>query len=294
MDITRYQQTLAGPAVVTGIGYWSGQDVRLEFRPAPVDTGIVFVREDLEGRPRIPVHASNRVELPRQTSLQRNSGRVDMVEHVLAALAGLGIDNCEIGTDAAEMPGCDGSALTFVRALDHAGLMRQETPRFDRLIREVIRVGDGNSWVEARPPHPFAKHVSTYCYQLDYGPESPIGRQSFEIALLPTSFRRELACCRTFLLESEAKQLAAQGLGRRATPRDLLVFNDRGPIDNHVHFADECARHKVVDLMGDLVLAGCPLIGRFHAYRSGHRLNAELVQAILERSALVQLRKRCA
>ena len=110
MFTPRKQRTLAGTAVVEGFGYWSSRDVRLEFRPAPVDTGIVFVRKDLDGSPRIPADVAHRVEVPRRTTLQCGEARVDMVEHVMAALAGLQIDNCEVWTNEPEMPGCDGSS----------------------------------------------------------------------------------------------------------------------------------------------------------------------------------------
>ena len=118
-------------------------------------------------------------------------------------------------------------------------------------------------------------------YELDYGGGSPIGRQSLEVSLSPRHFHMNLAPSRTFMLESEAMAIQAQGLGRRATFRDLLVFGPRGPIDNQLRFPDECVRHKMVDMVGDLAMTGCDLAGRFAAYRSGHRLNAELVRAIV-------------
>ena len=285
MHTMRPQRTIGRRACVAGFGYWSGRDVCLEFRPAEVDAGIVFVRGDLKGCPQIPAQVAHRVETPRRTSLQCGPARVDMVEHVLAALAGLQIDNCEVWTDEPEMPGCDGSAMPFVAALQAAGFVAQQVPRPRLAVCQVIRLGDERSWIEARPT---ASAAPVLRYQLDYGPSGPIGRQAYEIALGPESFRAELAPCRTFVLKAEADQLQAQGLGRRATFRDLLVFDQDGPIDNHQRFPDECARHKLVDMVGDLALAGCDLIGRFTAYRSGHRLNADLVRTLLAQTEIVR------
>ncbi len=126
MYATRKQQTIAAPVTTEGVGYWSGEDVRVEFCPAPVDTGIVFVRADLPGAPRIPATVQHRVEMPRRTTLRCGEAGVEMVEHVMAALAGLQIDNCEVWVDRPEMPGCDGSCLPFVEALRAAGVMPQE------------------------------------------------------------------------------------------------------------------------------------------------------------------------
>ena len=131
-------------------------------------------------------------------------------------------------------------------------------------------------------------------YELDYGSGNPIGRQSLEISLSPRHFHLNLAPSRTFVLESEAAAIKAQGLGGRTTCKDLLVFGPRGPIDNQLRFPDECVRHKMVDMVGDLALAGCDLVGRFVAFRSGHRLNAELVRAIVAESAMKNESERCA
>lgn len=287
----RSQQTIARPAVVEGFGYWSGEDCRVEFRPAPANTGIVFVREDIRHRPQIPARMEYRIETPRRSCLQHNGARVEMIEHVMASLGGLQIDNCEIGVSAAEMPGCDGSALPFVEVLLRAGIVKQGVPRPVRLLTRVISVEDRESWFEARPG------VGRECflrYLLDYGPDGPIGRQSFGLTLTPESFCRELAPCRTFLLKQEADWLLAQGLGQRTTPRDLLLFDENGPIDNQLRFPDECVRHKLLDMVGDLTLCGCDFVGRFSAYRSGHRLNAQLGLRLMQEFPSVEQLRACA
>lgn len=290
MDASVPQRTIAGPAVVAGFGYWSGRDVCVEFRPAPAHSGIVFVRADLPGSPRIAAWIKHRCETPRRTSLQCGSAVVEMVEHVLAALAGLGIDNCEVWTDQPEMPGMDGSALPFVEALERAGIVDLGAPRPRRVVRQVIRLETQDSWIEARP----ARLPGTYLsYELDYGLESPIARQSHRICLSPEAFRCELAPCRTFMLREEAERLVAQGYGTRAGPRDLLVFGPEGPIDNSLRFRNECARHKVLDMVGDLALAQVQWVGEFRAYRSGHRLNAELVRRLIRDTPRVCAHRHC-
>jgi UDP-3-O-acyl N-acetylglucosamine deacetylase len=281
--ILRQQRTIARRAGVNGFGYWSGEDVRVEFCPAEPDTGIVFVRTDLAPPRRIRSHVENRVDVPRRTNLHENGGGVEMVEHVLAALGGLQVDNCEVRVDAPEMPGCDGSSRAYVTEILAAGIVSQGVPCQQLTIGDVVRVGDDKAWVEARPATTGRLHVRC---RIDYGPGSAIGEQFVELDVTPQSFQRELADCRTFILQEEAEMLRSEGLGRRTTYRDLLVFDERGPIQNVLRYDNECARHKALDLLGDLALAGSALVGTFIANCSGHRLNAELVQNLLEQYAV--------
>ncbi len=255
------------------------------------DWNLVFVCDDLEGSPHIPATVATRTETPLRTSLQCNGARVDMVEHIMAALAGLQIDNCEIHVNQQEMPGMDGSSLPFVEAITAAGIVQQDAVRARWVIPEVIRCGDEKNWIEVRP---CSSDRTVLQYRLDYGIGNPIGRQSLEISLTSRVFCKAVAPSRTFLLERDAVALQAQGLGRRATRKDLLVFGPDGPIDNELRFPDECVRHKILDMVGDLALAGCDLIGRFVAHCGGHRLNAQLVREIMARSKNQQGIKRCA
>jgi UDP-3-O-acyl N-acetylglucosamine deacetylase len=291
MYVSRQQNTLAAPVSVSGFGYWSGQDVTVEFRPAPPDSGVVFVRGDLAKPARIPARVEHRIETPRRTTLRSSGASVEMVEHILAALAGLQVDNCEVWVTAAEMPGCDGSALPFVEAIDSVGIVPQHAVRSLLVIHEISRLGNEESWIEARPATGGALSAK---YRLDYGRDNAIGRQTLALTITPDSFRRELAPCRTFMLKSEADWLRSQGLGQRTTTQDLLVFDTHGPIDNELRFPDECVRHKLLDLVGDLALAGCDLLGHFIAHKSGHRLNAELVRILLTEGELVHGRRRTA
>ena len=274
----RKQHTITAPASIAGVGYWSGSDVRVEFRPAAANAGIVFIRRDLPGKPRIPASVHYRTDMPLRTNLCMGEAAVEMIEHVMAALSGLQIDNCEVWVDRPEMPGMDGSSLPFVEVLQAAGIVAQDAPRPRKIIRQVIRHGNEKSWVEARP---CCSGKMILQYELDYGSGNPIGRQSLEISLSPRFFHINLAPSRTFLLEAEARQLVARGLGQRMTFQDLLIFGAGGPIDNQLRFPDECVRHKMVDMVGDLALAGCDLVGRFIAFRSGHKLNAELVRSLV-------------
>jgi UDP-3-O-acyl N-acetylglucosamine deacetylase len=291
MSNTSNQRTIGRTVAVEGYGYWSGRDVRVEFRPAGCSSGVVFVRRDMPGCPQVAADIENRLDVPLRTSLGWGHVRVDMVEHIMAALAGMKIDNCEVWVNEAELPGCDGSSLPFVRALESAGIVEQPVPRRRLIVQDIVRLGGQDSWIEARPS---ASGRTTLEYHLDYGIQSPIRRQSYRLSLSPASFRAELAPCRTFCLEEEARRLLAQGLGRRASIRDLLVFGPDGPIENTLRFPDECVRHKLLDLVGDLALAGCELVGHITAHRSGHRLNGELVRTLVPDGRALQNIRCCA
>jgi UDP-3-O-acyl-N-acetylglucosamine deacetylase len=176
------------------------------------------------------------------------------------------------------MPGCDGSSQAFVTAILLAGSRRQDALRQRLEITDVTRVGSEDCWVEARPARSPGLSLK---YKLDYNGQGQIGRQTLDLVITPESFQKELASARTFLLQPEADWLRQRGLGARVTSRDVLIFGDDGLVNNELRFEDECVRHKTLDLLGDLALAGCDLVGRVVAYRSGHRLNADLVKALL-------------
>jgi UDP-3-O-acyl N-acetylglucosamine deacetylase len=282
MTVSRRQRTLARPASVTGFGYFSGREVQVEFWPAAENCGITFVRHDIGPTARIPAQVDLRVDAPRRTNLERDGVRVEMVEHVLAALAGLRVDNCEVWVDAPEMPCCDGSALAFVEAIDAAGVVEQRCPVRQIVIGQTIRVGQGDCWIEAQPPRSAGLSIS---FELDYGPQSAIGRQTYAIDLTPQSFRRELSSCRTFITQDVAQAMLAEGRGQRVTTQHLLIFGPHGPIENTLRFRDECVRHKVLDVVGDLALTGCEIIGHVVGYRCGHQLHAELARRLLEQVA---------
>lgn len=287
----RKQRTIAAPVALEGFGYWSGRDVRVEFRPAEPNAGVVFVRHDLPKAVRIGALVANRIETPRRTTLTAQGGKVEMVEHILAALAGLRIDNCEVWVNEPEMPGCDGSSQPFVEALAKAGVAEQDAYRPRLVVQNITRLGNDDSWIEARP-HSAAELQLRF--RLDYGSGNAIGRQTLQMTVTPESFRKELAPARTFMLAEEAEWLRARGLGVRASYGHLLVFDKDGPVENELRYRDECVRHKLLDLVGDLALAGCDLVGSVIAHRSGHRLNAELVRALLKEERIEQVWRRSA
>ena len=288
-----WQQTIAVPTQVQGVGYWSGLDVNVEFHPAEPNTGIVFVRRDLKGSPRIPALVDFRTDTPRRSDLECDGVKVEMIEHVMAALSGLGIDNCEIHVTQSEMPGCDGASRMFVNALQTSRIVQQSVTRRPHMVLAPLRVGDERCWIEVKPAY---DGRTTLTYDLDYGAGSPIHRQCMSIELTPENFVREIAPARTFLLKSEADAILAMGIGTKTSPKDLLVFDENGPIGNKLRFENECVRHKLLDMIGDLALAGCRLTGHFRAYRTGHHHNAMLVKQILDQAAIHSRRRmlRCA
>jgi len=290
MHKPRQQRTIAGSVAVEGFGYWSGRDVRVEFRPAEENTGVVFVRSDLPGRPRIPARVAYRIDSPLRSSLEFGGARVEMGEHIMATLGGLQIDNCEVWVNEAEMPGCDGSCLAFAEALDGTEIVTQAATRRCIAVREMIRASRGDAWIELRASADGGLWLD---YSLDYGP-GPIGYQRLRLRVSAETFRRDLAASRTFLLEAEAQRLRSLGLGMRTRFNDLLVFGPDGPIENKLRFEDECVRHKILDLIGDLALADCDLVGSVIASRSGHHLNARVLQTFLARTQAVGRYRRCA
>lgn len=282
MTVPQPQCTIGSSVVQTGFGYWSGRDVTVEFRPAPADSGVTFVRRDLGPHARLAVAPGLRTDTPRRTNLRSGDVTVEMVEHILAALAGLQIDNCEVWVDQPEMPGCDGSALPFVEKLLAADIVPQNVPARTIQITAPLRIEEGPSWIAA---YPAVDDCLSIEFLLDYPAHKAIGRQSIATTLSPDRFRSELAPCRTFLLESEAEQLVEQGVGRRVTTSDLLVFNEKGPVGNQLRFTNECARHKALDVLGDLALTGQRIVGKVVAHRSSHRLNARFAEQLVDRFA---------
>lgn len=283
MSVPRSQRTIRRPVAVNGFGYFSGRDIRVEFRPAPTGSGVTFVRGDRHPAVRIPVSPALRLDVPRRTTLEWGGARVEMVEHVLAALAGLEIDNCEIWVNEAEMPGCDGSALAFVEAIDSVGAAEQAAPVRQIHVRRRIRVGDDHNWIEATPARSGRLSIA---FDLNYLSHPAIGHQSIRLSVTPGTFRTELAPCRTFLEEEAALAMIAQGIGTRVTPENLLIFGPNGPLENTLRFENECVRHKVLDVVGDLALTGREVIADVVAYRSGHKLHAELARQIMAQAGI--------
>lgn len=278
----RKQKTIKTPVELSGRSYWSGLDVNLKFLPAPVDTGIVFQRTDVPNQPYIPATVTHRVDVPRRTVLVRGTDTVDMVEHVMATLAGLGVDNCIIQIDRAEVPSLDGSSLGFLRLLGSVGTVQQRSPRPQLVVTEPIQVGDDNSWIRAIP-NPAGNYEIRYHLQYAH---PAIGEQDFVYVHSAAAFAEELAPARTFLMEQEAQALRRMGVGLKVSNQEVLIFDESGPVDNRLRFRDECVRHKALDVLGDLALAPYDIVGTIIAHRSGHRLNAEMAKMLLSKAEI--------
>ena len=277
---SRQERTLAKPVEVEGIGFITGSFVTLRFCPAAENTGIVFHRTDLSPKTFIPAHVSNVTGTNRRTTLGQKPFQVTLVEHVLAALSGLRIDNCIVELNAGEPPGLDGSAGEFVDALKKAGSVPQNSKKMIYGVESPIIVESNGSTLAL---HPCEGTGLKMTYFLDYGNQSPIQKQVHTQNIEPALFSREISRCRTFILEEEAEMLKSQGIGSRTTAQDLIIFGPKGPIDNPLRFANEPARHKLLDMLGDLALLGVDLCGHVVAYRSGHPLNVELARTLSQK-----------
>ncbi len=275
----RPQQTIAHSAELRGPGLFTGDEALLRFKPAPPGSGVVFVRTDPPTAVRIPAVVRHVGKRLRRTSLQNGTASVETIEHCMAALHGLGVDNIEIELHGGEVPAGDGSSRPFVDVLGEAGIVPQDAPLDPLVIRDTLRVHDGDAELIASPGDPDELSI---IYDLDYGANGRLPRQVFAIKLTEQAFREQLAGARTYLFDDEADQLRAAGFGRHLTYRDVVVIGPQGVIENEFRFPDECVRHKVLDLVGDLFLAGRALRGKIYAHKSGHALNHELVRRLLD------------
>jgi UDP-3-O-acyl N-acetylglucosamine deacetylase len=272
----RYQRTIGRPTSITGFGLWTGAAVTLGFEPADPGTGIQFLRTDIPRADPIPARVEHVSGTNRRTVLGEPPNQVALVEHVLAALAGLRIDNCLVTINGSEPPGLDGSAARFVTELNNAGAVLQPARRSIWTVRGPLSLRDDGATLTFFPGTDQLK----ISYLLHYGDHSPIGWQVHTHVITPENLSNSLASCRTFLLEEEAADFRRQGWGIRTTPADLLVFGLDGPIQNRLRYADEPARHKILDLVGDLALFGHDLRGHVVAYRSGHPLNVRMAREL--------------
>ncbi len=273
------QKTIKAPIGCTGDGLHSGRKVRLTLVPAEIGTGIVFRRKDQPQQGEIPALWSNIVDT-RLCSRLANDANVGVatVEHLMAALAGAEIDNCVIEIDGPEVPAMDGSAAPFLFLIDCAGTVEQEAPRRAIQILHRVCVGDGDRSVTLEPATGFS-----VAFTIDFE-SAAISRQSISFSLDPSSFRDEIARARTFGFADEVAQLRAAGLARGGSLENAVVIEgDRVLNAEGVRYRDEFVRHKVLDCIGDLYLAGGPLLGRVSAERSGHELNNAALRELFGR-----------
>ena len=274
------QRTISREITVDGPGLFSGEPAQLTLVPADPNSGITFVRTEGDHVARIPALVENVLKRPRRTCLRNGTLHVEMVEHCLAALSGLGVHNATVRLSSGitgELPGLDGSSRPLVDAIREAGLVEQDADVKPLVIRKPIQVNHGDASIAALPGDTDALEIL-----YDFEAPAPVGRQLYAFTLGHDDFVTQLAPARTFVFEHEARDLQARGIGKHLNGKDLLVLSAAGPIDNQFRFADECARHKVLDIIGDLALAGRPIRGRIVAHKSGHELNHLLVRRLLE------------
>ena len=276
----KHQQTISREVEFEGRGLFTGTPVTMRVRPGDPHTGIWFVRADQSPPIRIAALVENVSKRARRTSLKNGTVAVETVEHCLSACSVLGLDNLQIELTGQEVPALDGSCLPFLEKLRAGGIEEQDALREVYVIRDVIRVAEGDSELIALPPLGSTPDHLEVFYELSYGNDSPIGHQTYRAIITPETFEANIAPARTFVLESEANELRAAGLGLHLSYADLLVIGSDGPIENRWRFSDECVRHKILDLVGDMALFGRPIIGRIQARKSGHALNHELVRAL--------------
>lgn len=286
-DLHDYQTTLRSRVSLSGIGVHSGKPVGVHFSPADPDTGVVFLANDENGGTReIRALVAEIGATDLCTVLGDPKGvHVATVEHLLAALSALGIDNVLVEIDGHEVPILDGSAVMFVEAFDQAGIAQQSVKRRYIRIVKPVRIDSGASWAEF---HPY--DGTRFEVEIDF--ESPaIGRQFYTADITPELFRRDIARARTFGFMKDVERLWASGHALGSSLENTVVIGDDGRVVNMegLRAPDEFARHKMLDAMGDLALAGARFIGRFRSYRGGHRVNAAALRRLLSDRAAFEI-----
>ena len=268
------QQTITKEAVYTGVGLHSGKEVHMRLLPAPVDTGIVFVRTDIEGQPTVRAVASNVTATVRATTIEENGVKFFTIEHLMSSFQAARIDNCRVELDAEEPPVADGAALVFFQLLESAGIKEQEKERKETVIDRVYRVDDGDRFVMVLPYDGLRVSFTSL------NPHPLVGTQYCDVILEGDAYRKEIAPARTIAYEKEIEALRQMGLGLGGTLENVIVYSDEKWL-NTLRFPDELVRHKVLDVLGDLRLAGL-IRGHVIAVKSAHALNTQLAKKIYE------------
>jgi UDP-3-O-[3-hydroxymyristoyl] N-acetylglucosamine deacetylase len=280
------QRTLKAPVKTTGVGLHTGAKVTLELRPAPVDTGIVFKRLDLPGQPGVKAAADLVIDARLCSAIAQGAFKVSTVEHLMSALAGLGIDNLYVELDGPEVPILDGSAAPFVFLIQSVGIEDQRSPKRFLRVLAPVEVREGDKWARFDPYEGFKVSFSI---SFDHPAISRTG-QSVGFDLGETSYRKEIARARTFGFAQEVEMMRANGLALGGTLDNAVVVDEARVLNpDGLRYADEFVKHKVLDAIGDLYLIGYPLLGAFSAHKSGHELNNRLLRAVLADSAAFEI-----
>jgi UDP-3-O-[3-hydroxymyristoyl] N-acetylglucosamine deacetylase len=272
------QRTLKNVIRATGVGLHTGEKVYLTLRPAAPDSGIIFRRVDLDEPVEIPATPENVGDTTLSTTLIKDGVRISTVEHLLSAMAGLGIDNAYVDLNAAEVPIMDGSAGPFVFLIQSAGIEEQNAPKRFIRIKKPVRVEDGDKWVNFEP---FDGFKVAFTIDFDH-PAFKDGSQIAEVDFSTTSFVREVSRARTFGFMNQIEQLRANNLALGGSLDNAVVVDDYRVLnEDGLRYVDEFVKHKILDSIGDLYLLGHSLIGSFCGHKSGHALNNELLRALL-------------
>jgi len=269
-----FQTTIQNPVATQGIGLHTGVQGRLRLVPAPVDTGIVFRRVDLDGF-QIEAHGSNVARVSYATSLMKHGVLLSTTEHLLAAIYSCGIDNIYLDIDAIEVPILDGSAEPFMQMIDEAGIRKLRRKRRYLKVTKPVEVVEDGRRIGIYP----ADEFRVRCY-VDF-PHPMVGQQEVDMVVNSGSFRQVLSRARTFCFESDIEPLRGMGLIRGGSLDNAIVLTKDGVMNGLLRFADEFGRHKALDLIGDLALVGLPLLGRVEARKAGHALHTQLVSQLL-------------
>ncbi len=280
------QRTLKAPVTAAGVGLHSGVRVTITLRPAPPDTGIVFRRLDLPRSPDVKVSALSVTDTRLCSALVAGEAKVSTVEHLMSALAGLGVDNALVDLDGPEVPIMDGSASTFVYLLQSAGFEEQPIAKRFMRITKPIEVKDGDKYARLDP---FDGFKLTFSIQFDH-PAVERTAQALTIDLAEVSYARDIARARTFGFVQEVEALRDIGLIQGGSLDNAVVVDEYRVLNAEgLRYADEFVKHKVLDAIGDLYLVGFPIIGAFSAHKSGHELNNRLLRAILSDESAYQI-----
>lgn len=273
-----YQRTLHTPITATGIGLHSGKEVRLSLLPADVDTGIVFERSDLGGQ-RIMMDAFLVQDTLMSSNLVQGEARVGTVEHLLSAVAAMGIDNLIIQVSSAEMPIMDGSAAPFLYLIYEAKIQEQPAPKRFLKIKKTIEVSDGDKWARLSP----YEAGFLMSFEIDFGHKAIAATpQTFSFMFSSQSFAKEVSRARTFGFLKDLEQLRRQNLALGGSLDNAIVLDDERILnEGGLNYPDEFVRHKMLDAVGDLYVIGAPIVGQFSAFKSGHALNNQLIRAVL-------------
>lgn len=286
---TEYQNTLGKEVHFDGVGLHSGAKISVRLKPARPNSGIFFRRMDIPGHPMIAARYQHVVDTRLATTIGNNGILVSTIEHLMAAFWGSGVDNALVELDGSEIPILDGSAAPYLGVLREAGLEMQAAPRNYLRVQRTVLVREGDAYIKASPGNRFSVN-----YRIDF-PHPLVGKQEYVYEYNRASFGREIARARTFGFLKDVEKLQSLGLARGGSLDNALVFDDYRVLNQEgFRYSNECVRHKILDLVGDLTLAGMPLTGHFEVYKAGHSLHNRFLRELLNRPSSYGISKAAA